>query len=111
MFVTKNQFFVFVACVAIGAVCGLFFTVAAAVKRGIKNCYLRIIPDFIAFLPTTALYLFVSYKLKFPNFRAYMVLGTFTGIFAYMKTYRVLLAKCGKKAYNLLRKTKRKRKR
>lgn len=102
MFVTAKQFYVFVACFALGSTCGILFTASTAIKKIIKPRILNVLPDFAAFVLTACLYVFVSYALKFPDFRLYMPIGVLTGIFAYMKSYHVLLAKCAKKAYNLV---------
>lgn len=102
MFITAKQFYVFVACFAIGSACGILFSVSAAIKKFIKPRVLSILPDFTAFVLTACICVFASYALKFPNFRPYMPAGVLTGIYAYMKSYHILLAKCGKKAYNLV---------
>ena len=103
MFVTANQLYVFIACVAFGAVGGVLFSAAAAVKLALKGSpVLRVIPDVAAFVVLTVCYVVFSFRTGFPDFRIYMTAGVFTGIFAYMKTFHRTLAKFGKKAYNLL---------
>ena len=50
MFVTRNQFYVFTACVALGAACGIFFGISAAVKSRVRFYPVRVAADFAAFL-------------------------------------------------------------
>ena len=50
MFVTQNQFFVFIACIAFGGAVGIIFSVFSCVKFFIKNKVLSAIPDIIAFI-------------------------------------------------------------
>ena len=101
MFVAKNQIFVFIACIAVGGVGGVFFTLSALIKFFIKKKGLKIIPDIIAFIAFSALYVLVSYNLAFPSFRFYMAAGAITGLFAYMKSFNDILAFRAKKLYNI----------
>ncbi len=110
MFVSGSQFYVFVACLAFGSVCGIFFSLSELFKIPIKNVILRIIPDFICFIITAVLFVGYSYLLKFPNFRAYMIIGVLVGILVYFKSFHILLAKCLKIIYNKYRKILHKRK-
>ena len=100
MFVTKSQIFVFLACVAIGGGCGIPFSIAAAVKRFIKNRFLRAILDVFAFSVCAFIYVWLAFMLHFPSFRPYMTAGVFLGIALYMKSFHILLAKPTKKLYN-----------
>ena len=101
MFVAKNQIFVFIACLAIGGVGGVFFTVSAFLKVFIRNRVLRIIPDVAAFVAFSALYVFAAYNLAFPNFRLYMAVGAVIGLVVYMKSFNNILALWVKKLYNI----------
>lgn len=102
MFVTQNQFFVFIACIAFGGAVGIIFSVFSCVKFFIKNKVLSAIPDIIAFIFVGVLYSAYSFALKFPNLRFYMPIGVFIGITMYFKTFHILLAKYAKKFYNIL---------
>ncbi len=102
MFVTQNQFFVFIACIAFGSVAGIIFSVFSCVKFFIKNRWLSAIPDIIAFIVVGLLYSVYYFALKFPNLRVYMPIGVFIGITMYFKTFHILLAKYVKKFYNIL---------
>lgn len=103
MFVTENQFFIFISCVAFGGVSGVAFTVFDCFKFFLKNPIFRIFPDAVAFLAVTVGYVFYSYYLRFPDFRIYMPIGVLVGIFLYMKSLRLLLAYLLKTVYNKLR--------
>ena len=109
MFVTSNQFYVFVACVAFGGVAGMFFSLSAAVKFFLKNKFLRAVPDVAAFTITFAVYLAYSFYAGFPDFRIYMFAGVAAGIALYMKSFHLLLAKSGKIIYNICERKKEKR--
>lgn len=104
MFVSFNQFYVFFACFAFGGACGILFSVSAAIKYTIKNEFVKILSDTVAFILTAIFYIFYSYSLRFPNLRFYMIIGVFAGITAYLKSLHVLLAKIVKKFYNILKK-------
>lgn len=103
MFVTANQFGVFVACFSIGGVCGALFSISALFKFVIKSVKLSWIFDVFAFILTSVIYVYTSHKLNFPNYRAYMTVGVFVGIFVYLKSFHILLAKSTKKIYNIIK--------
>ena len=109
MFVTKSQFFVFMACVTFGGIIGVVFSISALVKFFIKNNLLKAVPDVIAFLPLGLLFLQYSHYLSFPNLRIYMILGVFVGLTFYLKSFHRLLAKIAKKFYNIIVKKYQKR--
>ena len=101
MFVTENQIFVFFACVAIGGMCGIFFSVAYFLKRIVKTGVFAVLFDVIAFACTAFLYAFAAFTLKFPSYRLYMTAGVLIGIFFYMESFHILLALCAEKLYNI----------
>lgn len=111
MFVTKSQFYVFIACVALGAACGILFSLSSAIKKIVKFYPLKVFSDFAAFFLTTCAFVFFAYSSGFPDFRFYMCVSVLLGISGYMKSFDIIVAKSGKKAYNLLRKVKFKKKR
>ncbi len=101
MFVTKNQFFVFIACIAIGGVGGIFFTVAKFIKFFIKNSRLKMLPDIAAFCVFTAWYVWISFNLQFPSQRIYMTAGVLVGLLLYFKSFNFILDLWLKKLYNI----------
>ena len=102
MFVSKNQFFVFIACVSFGCVCALLLSFSAALKFFIKNKIIKAIPDVIVFLLISVSFRIYCYKLNFPNVRFYMLLGAIIGMLLYFKSFHILLAKYAKKFYNII---------
>lgn len=110
MFVSKNQFFVFIACIAYGALSGGLFSIFSVVKFFIKVKSVKTIIDVLTFIIAGLGYVFYGYKLEFPDFRLYMAVGVFIGIFAYFKSLHILLAKYAKKFYNRIEIKKSKRK-
>lgn len=101
MFVTKNQIFIFIACVAFGGVSGLLYSISGAIKFFFKNKLLKIIFDALISLPIGVLFVVYAHQLNFPNTRGYMLLGVFTGIYLYFKSFYIILAKCAEKIYNI----------
>ncbi|MBQ8197716.1 MAG: spore cortex biosynthesis protein YabQ [Clostridia bacterium] len=100
-----DQFYIFLACFSIGAICGIFFSFSFAFKYVLRNKKLKffgIITDFLAFILTTITYIHLSFKFNFPSFRFYMPIGVFIGVIAYTKSLHILLAKLLKKPYNIL---------
>ncbi len=110
MFVTKNQIFVFIACVAFGGVAGLAYSFSALIKYPIKNRWIKILPDVIVSVPIAVAFVIYSHGLNFPNIRAYMLVGVFIGLFLYFKSFYIILAKCTKKIYNIYKSKRIKRK-
>ena len=100
MFVAKSQIFVFIACLAFGGGCGVFFTLAAAFKFFVKNKFLRAITDTVAFILCAVFYITFAFEFNFPSFRVYMPFGVILGIAVYMKSFHIILAILGKKLYN-----------
>ncbi len=101
MFVTASQLFVFLACVAFGGTAGVLLSVPIAVNTLLKNRLLKGVLDALCFAVIYLLFLKYSLTLNFPSLRVYMVAGVFLGIFAYLKSYHIILAKITKKAYNI----------
>ncbi len=100
MFVTKNQIYVFIACIAFGGLCGIILSAISAIKYFVKNKYLIIIIDVFSWAFLGVLFSIYSYILNFPNFRFYMLAGVFISIVAYFKSFHIILAKRTKKLYN-----------
>ncbi|MBP5686533.1 MAG: spore cortex biosynthesis protein YabQ [Clostridia bacterium] len=101
MWVTKNQIFVFIACVAFGGGAGLMYSLAQGIKAFIKPKPLKWIPDIAAFTVIAALYSAYSFALSFPSYRLYMTAGVFLGMFAYCKSLHQVIAKTAEKCYNI----------
>ena len=101
MFVSKGQIFVFIACVAFGGVSGIVFSFFSVLNFIIKNKIVKHLFDFLAFLIVCFAYVIFAYKMHFPNFRLYMIAGVFAGIYIYIKSFHIILAKFAKKLYNI----------
>ena len=106
MFVSANQIYVFLACVAFGGVVGVFFSVSSVFKHLIKIKWIKDLVEVIAFMLVAFLYLLYSYNMRFPNLRMYMIVGVLIGITAYLKSFHIMLAKFLKKAYNIIKRKK-----
>ena len=107
MFVSKGQIFIFIACIAFGAISGILFSITCCVKKKINNKYLSVVIDITAFFLVSFFYVFYSYKLNFGNIRLYMPTGVLLGIFLYIKSFNYILAKISDKIYNKINKRKR----
>jgi hypothetical protein len=106
MFVSANQIYVFLACVAFGGVVGVFFSVSSLLKSLIKIKWIKVIVEVLVFILVAVLYLLYSYNMHFPNLRLYMIGGVLVGITAYLKSFHIMLAKFLKKAYNIIKRKK-----
>ena len=102
MYVSANQIYVFLACVAFGGSVGILFSVSCGIKALTKWEILRILSDVLAFIVSLVFYVIYANVLKFPTFRMYMPLGVFVGILAYFKSFHIILAKYVKLIYNIL---------
>ena len=108
MFVTKNQLFVFIACIAFGGCFGIFFSFTCFLKKVIKNKALSVLIDITTFILMGALFICYAYFMHFPSSRVYMPVGVCLGSILYFKSLHIILAKCAKKFYNICRKIKEK---
>ena len=103
MFVSKNQFYIFVACFVFGAVCGVVFGLTGIFRRVIKNKIFHFIGDIIFISLFSMLFSIYSYKMEFSNLRAYMLLGVLLGFISYLKSFHIILANLIKKFYNIIK--------
>ena len=102
MFVSYGQIFVFLACVTIGCTSGIFLSFSQCLKRLITNRAVGVLLDITAFIAVTITYLFLSFSWGFPSVRAYMIVGVIVGLWGYMKSFHIILAKFTKKFYNII---------
>lgn len=103
MFVTENQIFVFIACIAFGGVSGIIFSLLQPVKILFKIKSVAVALDIISFLIVWALFVQYSLMMEFPSIRAYMPIGVFIGLTLYFKSFKIILAKYIQKLYNRCR--------
>ncbi len=102
MFATLNQFYVFLACVMFGAIGGTIFSFFSTTKMLIKSRVFEVIIDILCMLILSIAFSIFSYKNNFPNLRVYMLLGALIGLFMYLKSFHIILAKFAKKFYNII---------
>lgn len=100
MFVTKNQFYVFLACIAYGAVSGIVFSLFRLLTIKLNKKVIKTVFDGVFFLLFGFGMVVYSFYLNFPSIRAYMIVGDFLGLFLYIKSFHISLAKAIKMAYN-----------
>ena len=105
MFVANNQFYVFIACVSIGTLFGVFYSPIVMIKEKVCKITVSISLDIIYFFLLSICFLFCSYFLKFPSLRGYMLVGIFLGIYLYFKSFHYMLAKVVKRVYNRYKKS------
>lgn len=103
MFLTETQFYVFVCCVAFGGVFAAVFYALRAIFAKIKHKWLKETIDGATISCFAILFVFAAYKLSFPSFRPYMLLGILTGFFAYSKSLYIILAKTVGIFYNRIK--------
>ncbi len=108
MFVTKNQIFIFITCIAFGVVGGAILSLFSFVKIKLKNSIVIFVVDLFSFIVITFLYVLFSLRMEFTDFRLYMTIGVFVGIAGYLKSFHIIVAKCLKKIYNIIEKRYRK---
>lgn len=101
MFVTKNQFYVFSACLAFGTVLALLYSIVRLVSYLFNSKVLLGTIDLLFLAFSSLLFSYYSHMLFFPNFRPYMLIGVFSGFFGYLKSFHIILAKSIKKFYNI----------
>ncbi len=103
MFVTQNQFFIFLSCIAYGAVGGTLFSLSRLLRLKVKNKIVNAILDGLFFVAFGFGMVAYSFYLNFPSIRAYMIAGDFLGLFLYIKSFHITLAKVLKMAYNKIK--------
>lgn len=112
---SKNQFYIFCFCLAIGFVGGLMYEPFSFIRKLFKhqkplNKIIGVIADLLYCLTLTALCIFTAYLLHFPDFRLYMILGYAIGLIIYLKILHRTLAIFEKVCYNMFTKVVKKAK-
>jgi len=102
MFLSQNQFYVFLACVTFGAFGGILFSLFSIVKTFAKSKIFDAITDVLCMIILSLAFSVFSYKLNFPNLRIYMLVGAMIGLTTYLKSFHRILAKFAKKFYNII---------
>ena len=103
MYVTANQFYVFLACVSIGSTCGILYSIFYLIKYFVKINVIKILLDVLFYVASFFIFLMCGYKLYFPSLRVFMLLGFFIGLVVYIKSFNIILAKIVKKLYNKIK--------
>ena len=101
MFVTLNQFYVFLACVSFGAIGGIIFSIFAIIKTFVSFKAFEVLCDVFCMIILSLAFSVFSYKFNFPNIRIYMILGVLIGLTMYLKSFHRILANFAKKFYNI----------
>ena len=101
MFVTKNQFYVFVACIGFGMMCGVLLSFTYFFKHSIKNTFVTWVISFLEWVLISFAFMIYAHYLNFPDLRAYMVISVLLSIVLYFKSFHILLAKFAEKFYNI----------
>ena len=109
MNVSALQFEVFITCITIGFISGIFFLIFLPIRKLISNKIIILILDLFCFIFSTIFYIFIGFKFQFPNLRAYMLLGFLLGLFIYFETLHIPLAKLLKRVYNIISKKMKKK--
>ena len=104
----REQFLLFLCCVPIGFVGGIFYEIFSCLRylfdcKGGKRSILTGIFD-VAFFSLFALFtVWLSTLLKFPAFRAYMGVGYAVGLILYLKSMHRILDFFEKTCYNRIK--------
>ncbi len=98
MFVTKNQFYVFVAALAFGIISAIPYGIFCTVTK--KNKVLKSLFDSLYFSGLVPLFVWYTYSLDFSNLRVYTLVGFFCGFVLYTKSFNDILAKWLVMCYN-----------
>lgn len=101
MFLSSEQFYVFLVCIAFGGASGLLYSFFVPLKI-ISNSIFRVLLDLVYFCLIAFIYLNFSHYLNFPSFRVYMALGVFLGMLMYKESFHIILAKILKRLYNII---------
>ncbi len=101
MFVTLNQFYIFLACVMFGALGGVVFSLFSIIKYFNKIIVVEIVFDIFCMTILGVAFSIFSFKYAFPNLRVYMLFGVLFGLSMYLKSFHRILAKFTKKVYNI----------
>ncbi len=102
MFVTANQFYVYLSCISFGACFGVFRTLAILIKERTNKNAIKGVVEIAYFILLSFGYVLYSFLVKMPNLRAYMIVGVLLGNFLYVKSFHYILAKSIKMVYNVL---------
>ncbi len=102
MFVSSGQFFVFLSCVAFGVIMGVLYSGVIALKRLVKIKWICVLLDVLYFCVISIFFLIYSFWQEYPSIRGYMPLGALLGVYLYLKSFHIMLAKIIKRLYNVI---------
>ena len=97
MFVSKNQFAIFIICVFFGGLAGVLFQILSCFKIKIKNNYIWHLINVFLYVIVGFLFVLGSNLYNFPTFRWYMIAGFLIGKTLYRKSLGIILANFIKK--------------
>ena len=101
MFVASGQIIYFLQSVAIGGVSGIVYSIFRGVNFLLKRLKpIKVVLTILFYVVLYLIFLQLTFLLKFPNVRAYMILGVAIGLALYNKSFHIILAKVGEKLYN-----------
>ncbi len=112
---SKNQFTYFCLCIAVGFIGGVLYEPFSAFRKLFqchkgKNKGVGIGLDIGFCISFALLSIYLSFLLKFPDFRGYMVVGYGIGMAIYLKILHYIVAFFEKVCYNMIKKRIKERK-
>lgn len=104
MFISFGQISVALFNVCLGALFFIAYKFYRILAKLLHFKILRVLSDVVFFIAFAIFYVYITYKIGFPNFRFYMLFSFFAGAVIYYESFHILLANIGKKLYNKRRK-------
>ena len=103
-FISLDQPRVFLVCVFIGIICGVFYLPFYTALLFIKNKVIKHAIKGLWLVLSSIIFITVNLVYEFPNFRAYMVVGVAVGVYLYKLSFHKVFAILLNKVYNRINK-------
>ena len=104
MFQSLDQPRVFLVCVLIGVLSGVYYEPFGFIKKFIKQAFIKHVINGVWLTSCSLIFISFSLLYEFPNFRLYMSVGVGFGIYLYKLSFHKVFAIFTNKVYNILNK-------
>ncbi len=104
MFSSLDQPRVFIVCLIIGIISGVFYEVFGLIVCFIKQKYIKHVIKCLWLILCVPIFITFSYVYEFPDFRGYMAFGIVCGLYLYKLSVHKIFAILQNKVYNIINK-------
>ena len=106
MFLSLDQPRIFIICLLVGIISGVYYEIFSLVIRFIKQKWLIHAVKALWLVSCAPIYITFSLICEFPDFRGYMAVGVWLGLYLYKLSFHKVFAIFTNKVYNIVIKIK-----